>query len=227
MFDVLIRNAEVIAGIRVPRYLADIGITGNRIDSIGDLSATEARQTIDASGLVAAPGFIDVHTHTDDILCGCVSPLQASDCDKSGVVKSPATAEPSAAAGDKPLEALRLEGRPHPRVFGSAGRVLGPLVREVKLFSLEDAVQKLSGYPANRFGLKQRGELKPGHFADVVVFDPETITDQATYLEPLRPTLGMHSVLVNGTPIIESGQPVPSERLPQILSGRYLRCGRA
>ena len=65
MFDVLIRNATVIDGTRAPRYSADIGISGDRIDSIGDLSTAEARQTIDASGLVAAPGFIDVHTHTD------------------------------------------------------------------------------------------------------------------------------------------------------------------
>lgn len=147
---------------------------------------------------------------TDGILCGCVSPVRASDRTKS-------------ASSDKPLDALRLEGRPHPRVFGSAGRVLGPLVRDVKLFSLEDAVHKLSGYAASRFGLKQRGELKPGNFADLVLFDPDTISDQATYLEPLQPTIGMQAVLVNGTPIIEAGQPVPPERLPSTLPGRHLR----
>ncbi|RLT11789.1 MAG: D-aminoacylase [Planctomycetota bacterium] len=150
---------------------------------------------------------------TDGILCGCVSPVRASDRTKS-------------ASSDKPLDALRLEGRPHPRVFGSAGRVLGPLVRDVKLFSLEDAVHKLSGYAASRFGLKQRGELKPGNFADLVLFDPDTISDQATYLEPLQPTIGMQAVLVNGTPIIEAGQPVPPERLPSTLPGRHLRCER-
>ena len=104
--------------------------------------------------------------------------------------------------------------------------MLGPLVREVKLFSLEDAVHKLAGYPASRFGIKQRGELKPGHFADLVLFDPNTISDQATYAEPLQPTVGMHAVLVNGTPIIEAGQPVPPERLPRTLPGRHLRCDR-
>ena len=154
---------------------------------------------------------------TDGILCGCVSPVRASDRDKSSAATN---------STNKLPEALRLEGRPHPRVFGSAGRVLGPLVRDVKLFSLEDAVFKLSGHAARRFGLKLRGELKPGHFADVVLFDPNTISDQATYDEPLRPTLGMHTVLVNGTPIIEAGQPVPPERLPRTLPGRHLRCER-
>ncbi|TXT30035.1 MAG: N-acyl-D-amino-acid deacylase [Planctomycetota bacterium] len=149
---------------------------------------------------------------TDGILCGAAA--------------IPFSSGPKPESSDNPPEALRLEGRPHPRVFGSASRVLGPLVREVKLFSLEEAVHKLSGYAASRFGLKQRGELKPGNFADLVLFDPDTISDQATYEEPLRPTVGMHAVLVNGTPIIEAGQPVPSERLPRTLPGRHLRCER-
>ncbi len=163
---------------------------------------------------------------TDGILCGCVSPVRASDRDKIGSLTTHPPKDPKSSSSDKPPEALRLEGRPHPRVFGSAGRVLGPLVREVKLFSLEDAVHKLSGYPAVRFGLKHRGELKPGHFADLVLFDPNTISDQATYLEPLQPTVGMHAVLVNGTPIIDAGQPVPADRLPRSLPGRHLRCVR-
>ncbi|MFM9960970.1 MAG: N-acyl-D-amino-acid deacylase family protein [Planctomycetaceae bacterium] len=160
---------------------------------------------------------------TDGILCGCVSPVRATDRGTLAPITNPS---PNAMFANKPLEALRLEGRPHPRVFGSAGRILGPLVRDVKLFSLEDAVHKLTAWPAARYGLKQRGELKSGHFADVVLFDPETITDHATYTEPLLPTTGMESVLVNGTPIIESGHPVPPDRLPRTLPGRHLRCER-
>lgn len=161
---------------------------------------------------------------TDGILCGCVSPMRASDRSKGSASNNPSPTE--AKTNDKPPEALRLEGRPHPRVFGSAGRVLGPLVRDVKLFSLEEAVHKLSGYAAERFGLKQRGAIKPGNFADLVLFDPNTITDQASYSEPLQPTTGMKSVLVNGTPIIEAGQPVPADQLPKTLPGRHLRCVR-
>lgn len=147
---------------------------------------------------------------TDGILCGCVGPRRLSDV----------------AAGDADVQTLRLEGRPHPRVFGSAGRFLGPMVRDQKLFSLEDAVHKLSGSPASRFGLKERGELKTGNFADVVLFDPQIITDQATYEEPLQPTLGVHSVFVNGVPIIESGEAVTSTGPSGTLPGRHLRCGQ-
>lgn len=163
---------------------------------------------------------------TDGILCGCVSPLRASDRQSIGAVMARASEQQTQPAASKTMEALRLEGRPHPRVFGSVGRILGPLVQDAKLFSLEDAVHKLSGWPATRFGLKHRGELKSGNYADVVLFDAKTITDQATYEEPLRPTIGMHTVLVNGTPIIESGQPVPLEQLPRTLPGRHLRCER-
>ena len=75
----------------------------------------------------------------------------------------------------------------------------------MKLFSLEDAVHMLSGWPAARYGLKQRGELKPGNFAEVVQFDSQAITDLATYDEPLQPARGMKSVFVNGEPILEAG----------------------
>lgn len=96
-------------------------------------------------------------------------------------------------------------GLVHPRVYGSAGRMLGPLCRDRKLFSLEQAVQKMSGIPANRFRLPGRGTLEAGQFADIVVFHPDTITDQATYDHPHRPTVGVTDVIVNGTPIVAEG----------------------
>lgn len=96
----------------------------------------------------------------------------------------------------------------HPRQYGSAARVLGPCVRDKNLFSLEEAVYKLSGYPAARFGAKRRGELRKDWFADVVVFDAETITDRASYLVPHQFSTGVDHVLVNGKQIISEGQPV-------------------
>jgi N-acyl-D-amino-acid deacylase len=113
------------------------------------------------------------------------------------------------------------DGAIHPRQYGSAPRLLGPCVRDWQLFTLEEAVYKLSGYPTERFGLVNRGLLKEGKYADIVVFDAETVTDQATYEEPHQYPLGIDHVLVNGTPIIHDGQPV--ESLPQPLPGRSLK----
>ncbi|MGH7202698.1 MAG: amidohydrolase family protein, partial [Planctomycetaceae bacterium] len=115
------------------------------------------------------------------------------------------------------------DGPIHPRMYGSAGRLLGPLVRDEKLFSLEDAVWKLSGRAAERFRLKDRGVLREGAFADLVVFDPATVTDRATYGEPRQATIGIEHVLVNGRPIIADGAPL--ESLPDPLPGRALASG--
>jgi N-acyl-D-aspartate/D-glutamate deacylase len=109
----------------------------------------------------------------------------------------------------------------HPRVCGSAPRLLGPYVRDLKLFSLEDAVRRMTGFPAERFGLGDRGVIKPGAFADIVVFDPATVADRATYESPYEPPVGIDHVLVNGALIVEQGEPV---RMPRAkLPGRVLR----
>ncbi|HOJ40577.1 MAG TPA: amidohydrolase family protein, partial [bacterium] len=88
--------------------------------------------------------------------------------------------------------------RPHPRLWGSFTRFLGHYVREKKLMSLEQAIEKMSRLPAAKFGLKDRGELAPGRVADIVVFDPERVKDAATFQEPAKPSEGIDLVLVNG-----------------------------
>ena len=108
----------------------------------------------------------------------------------------------------------------HPRQYGSAARLLGPCVRK-GLFSLEDAVWKLSGAAAARFGLKDRGTIEEGGYADLVVFDQEAIQDHATFVEPHQLSGGVSEVLVNGVPVIRDGSPV--ETLQQPLPGRALR----
>jgi N-acyl-D-amino-acid deacylase len=113
----------------------------------------------------------------------------------------------------------------HPRVYGSSARVLGPMVRDLQLFSLETAVRKLSGFPAERFRIPKRGLLREGCFADVVVFDPDTIQDKATLFDPEHCSVGVEQVLVNGQIIVQNSAPVKS--LPDPLPGRSLICGSA
>ncbi len=115
------------------------------------------------------------------------------------------------------------DGPIHPRVYGSVGRILGPLVRERKLLTLEQAVQKMSGAAAKRFRLHDRGTIASGQFADLVVFDPNTITDQATYENPHRPTVGVLHVIVNGQPIVANGEPLSDIDPP----GRRIFAGQA
>lgn len=93
----------------------------------------------------------------------------------------------------------------HPRAFGSFARVLGKYVRDEKLISMEEAIRRLSGFPAENLGIKKRGVLKEGNFADVVVFDPNIISDKATFEEPLQFAVGVEHVIVNGTPVISNG----------------------
>ncbi len=96
-------------------------------------------------------------------------------------------------------------GRPHPRTFGSFVRVLGRYARDERLFSLGTAIRKMTSDPCRRMGLADRGRIRAGYKADVVLFDPERVMDAATYEEPMRYPAGVHSVLVNGVVTVEAG----------------------
>lgn len=95
-------------------------------------------------------------------------------------------------------DGLPHDPAPHPRLWGSFARVLGHYARETRLFSLETAVYKMTGLTAMNFGLKDRGVLKEGAFADITIFDPETIVDSATFTNPIQPAKGIDAVIVNG-----------------------------
>jgi len=94
----------------------------------------------------------------------------------------------------------------HPRAYGTFARLLGKYVRDEKLVSLEDAVRRLSALPAENLGLDRRGRLAPGMFADVVVFDPATIADRATFEKPHQYAVGMRHVFVNGVQVLKDGE---------------------
>jgi N-acyl-D-amino-acid deacylase len=102
-------------------------------------------------------------------------------------------------------EGVFLELMPHPRAYGNFARLLGKYVREEKLLPLEAAVRKLTSLPATNLGLDRRGLLKEGYFADVVVFDPETIADRATFAKPHQYAVGMRHVFVNGVQVLKDG----------------------
>jgi N-acyl-D-amino-acid deacylase len=110
-----------------------------------------------------------------------------------------------------------LGGKPHPRVFGSFPRVLGKYVREEKALTLEDAVRKMTSKPAEVFGFERRGVLKAGNFADIVVFNPDTIIDRGTFEQPVQFPEGIEHVLVNGHVALNMG------RYGRQLDGKVLR----
>jgi N-acyl-D-amino-acid deacylase len=104
-------------------------------------------------------------------------------------------------------DGLPHDVHPHPRLWGTFPRVLGHYCREVGLFGLETAVRKMSGLPAARFGLSGRGHVAEGAYADLAVFDPETVIDRATFAEPTLPAAGIAHVFVNGRPVWSDGKP--------------------
>jgi len=110
------------------------------------------------------------------------------------------------------------KGKPHPRNYGAFPRFLGHYVRERKLLTLPKAIKKVTSKPAAKMGLSDRGTLKEGNFADIVVFDPKTIADKATFLEPHQYPAGIDYVIVNGTTVIDHGR--HTEKLPgKVLYG--------
>ncbi len=98
-----------------------------------------------------------------------------------------------------------IEGRPHPRLYGTFARVLGRYARELGVLSLAEAVHRMTGLPAATFGLERRGLLRPGYAADVVLFDPTRIADCGTFEDPHRPPVGIAAVFVNGVQVLGAG----------------------
>ncbi len=108
-------------------------------------------------------------------------------------------------AGAPAPEGVFLRSNPHPRAYGNFARLLGRYVRDEALIPMEEAIHKLTGFPASNLGIRRRGILAPGHFADVVVFDPETVGDRATFEEPHQLSVGMEHVFVNGVQVLRDG----------------------
>ncbi|MCU1294007.1 MAG: dihydroorotase, partial [Bryobacterales bacterium] len=114
-------------------------------------------------------------------------------------------------------EGILGQEHPHPRAYGTFPRILRKYVREEHKLSLEDAIRKFSALPAQRMRFTDRGVLKRGMWADVVIFDPSAIRDVADFEKPNQLSVGMQYVLVNGTPVIEEG------KMTKALPGKVLR----
>jgi N-acyl-D-amino-acid deacylase len=145
----------------------------------------------------------------DDVRAANSNPLVTYGSD------SPAQAE------DGPLSATKA----HPRAFGTFPRILAEYVREEHTMRLEEAVRKMTSLAASRVGILDRGILRPGMMADITLFDPATIKDVATYSEPLRDSVGVKDVFVNGRPVVWNGK-ITDERPGRALRGPGYRAAR-
>jgi N-acyl-D-amino-acid deacylase len=102
-------------------------------------------------------------------------------------------------------DGLPHDVHPHPRLWGTFPRVLGHYSRDLGLFSLEEAVRRMTNLPARWFGFRDRGVVRPGAFADLVIFDPDTVCDRSTFTKPAEPASGIDIVMVNGQVVWEGG----------------------
>ena len=139
-----------------------------------------------------------------------------SEDDVALALQQPWTSVCNDSSGASP-EGLLGQEHPHPRAYGTFPRILRKYVREEKKLALEDAIRKFSALPAQRVRLTDRGVLKEGMWADVVVFDPATIKDVATFADPNQLSQGMEYVLVNGGLVIDQG------KMTGALPGKVLR----
>ncbi|HEY2116107.1 MAG TPA: amidohydrolase family protein, partial [Candidatus Angelobacter sp.] len=139
-----------------------------------------------------------------------------SEPDASLALQQPWVSVDNDSQGTAP-DGLLGQEHPHPRAYGTFPRILRKYVREEHKLKLEEAVRKFSALPAQRMRLADRGVLKAGMWADVVIFDPQTITDRATFENPNQLSQGMQYVLVNGVPVIDGG------KATNALPGKVLR----
>jgi N-acyl-D-amino-acid deacylase len=136
------------------------------------------------------------------------------DDDIQRIMKSPYTMVGTDGEGVAPTGVLGY-GKPHPRYYGTYPRTLGKYVREDGLLSLEEAIWKMAGFPAQQLGLDERGRIREGMIADVVVFNAETVIDKATFMDPHQFPEGILEVLVKGTRVVANGK--QSDELPGVI----------
>jgi N-acyl-D-amino-acid deacylase len=193
-------EAIIIGVVQNPKLLPLQGKT------LADLAKLQNKDPMDAlfDLLIEDQGYTSVAVFgmsEDDVALALQQPWTSICNDSSG-------ASPGGLLGQE---------HPHPRAYGTFPRILRKYVREEKKLTLEDAIRKFSALPAQRVRLTDRGVLKAGMWADIVVFDPASIKDVATFADPNQLSQGMEYVLVNGTPVIDQG------KMTGALTGKVLR----
>lgn len=192
-------QAILVSVVQNPKLLQDQGKT------IAEIAKAENKDPIDTifDLLIEDPGM-------------SVAVFGMSEKDVAYALKQPWVSVDNDSQGTAPTGMLGKE-HPHPRAYGTFPRILRKYVRDEKLLSLPDAIRKFSALPAQRMRLADRGVLKAGMWADVVVFDPDRIHDVATFEKPNQLSVGMEYVLVNGVPVIAAG------KMTNALPGKVLR----
>ncbi len=194
------------AGIRISFAASHPDWSGRSLADLGDeIGADPADLAFDA----LVDDRLDV-----SIVIDCMTPD-----DVETILAVPWIAVCTDASSRKPGDPILDVGKPHPRTYGSTARVLGTYVRERGTLTLETAIEKMTSVPAARVGLRDRGVLREGAYADLVVLDPNTVADIATYEEPTRHPIGIEHVVVNGRVAVEAGAE------SDVRSGRLIRRG--
>jgi len=211
----LARLRDPAVRARVGRELDAHGLTSfGRIASWDAVSlATSRTRSVDA-GRTIADLARQAGTSPIDLICDLLAADEAAtyvvvcsidEDDIRTLLRSPAVLVGSDGRAVAP-DSVAGQGRPHPRFYGTFPRVLGRYARDLDLLSLPEAVGKMTGGPAAVLGLADRGLLREGYRADVTVFDPATVLDQATYEDPHRYPLGVSTVIVNGVVVVDQAR---------------------
>ena len=193
-----IEDGEDAAGITIASTKAGVGLEG---ESLAALASAWSLTAADAAGRIveADPATIVIRRGMDeDDVCSALSYERA-------MIGS---------------DGIPGAGKPHPRLYGTFARVLGHYARDQQLFSIEEAVRRMTALPARQFKLARRGQLRLGWAADIVCFELETVDDRATYEDPRRYPAGIVHVVVNGSIVVQDGEQLPAR------PGRFLRLDR-
>jgi N-acyl-D-amino-acid deacylase len=207
-------RARVIAEMKVPsdewenlRLLAGAAdrvlLIGFKSDDLKPLTGRSLADVSEQRGTPAEDTLIDLIVE-DDSRVDAAYFLMSEDNVELGL-RQPWVSLGSDAESSAP-EGVFLKSSTHPRAYGNFARFLGHYVRDRQLMSLAEAIHRLTGLPAQNWKLKDRGCLDPGCFADVVVFDPESIRDHATFDDPQQYASGVSEVFVNGVQVLRDGE---------------------